>query len=206
MRGCPQARSAEGNPFNGEAVIILASKSPQRRALLAALGLDFEVQVPAVEEKTDGEPRELVVRNALRKAEAIAADQPDTLIIAGDTEVVIDREVLGQPGSEAEARAHLERLSGSEHHVLGGLALLGPDADSEPRTGVDVSTVAFRELDESLLNAYLASGEWRGRAGSYAIQGLGSALVDIVRGDVSNVIGLPVGLLLRLAPELVAGN
>ena len=69
---------------------------------------------------------------------------------------------------------------------------------------MDVSTVAFRELDEPLLTAYLASGEWRGRAGSYAIQGLGSALVDIVRGDVSNVIGLPVGLLLRLAPQLVA--
>jgi septum formation protein len=207
MRGCPQARSAEGNPFNGEAMppIVLASGSPQRRALLAALGLDFEVQAPSVDEGTDGEPRELVVRNALRKAEAIATDHPGALIIAGDTEVVIDGEVLGQPGSEPDARAHLERLSGAEHHVLGGLALLGP-ADAEPRTGVDVSTVAFRELGEPLLNAYLASGEWRGRAGSYAIQGLGSALVDIVRGDVSNVIGLPVGLLLRLAPELVQGR
>jgi septum formation protein len=186
--------------------LVLASGSPQRRALLAALGLDFDVRVPSVEEETEGEPRDLVVRNALRKAEAIAADQPDTLIIAGDTEVVIDGEVLGQPETEAEARAHLERLSGSEHHVLGGLALIGPDAGAEPRTGVDVSTVAFRELDEPLIEAYLASGEWRGRAGSYAIQGLGSALVDIVRGDVSNVIGLPVGLLLRLAPELTSGH
>ena len=87
--------------------------------------------------------------------------------------------------------------------MIGGLALLGP-AQTEPRTGVEVATVAFRELDRALLDAYLASGEWRGRAGSYAIQGLGSALVDIVRGDVSNVIGLPVGLLLRIAPELVA--
>jgi septum formation protein len=187
---------------DGEAVIILASKSPQRRALLSALGLDFEVQVPTVDEETEGEPRDLVVRNALRKAEAIASEHADALVIAGDTEVVIDGEVLGQPGDDAEARAHLERLSGSEHHVLGGLALLGP-GDGEPRTGVDVSTVEFRELDDRLLDAYLASGEWRGRAGSYAIQGLGSALVDIVRGDVSNVIGLPVGLLLRLAPELI---
>jgi septum formation protein len=183
--------------------VVLASGSPQRRALLDALGLDFEVRVPSVDEETDGEPRDLVVRNALRKAEVVASD-PGVLVIAGDTEVVIDGEVLGQPGSDAEARAHLERLSGSEHHVLGGVALLGPEADAEPRTGVDVSTVAFRELDEPLLDAYLASGEWRGRAGSYAIQGLGSALVDIVRGDVSNVIGLPVGLLLRLAPELLA--
>src|SRR5918996_2201982 len=214
MRGCPQARSAEGNPFNGEAMIILASKSPQRRALLSALGLDFEVQVPTVDEETEGEPRDLVVRNALRKAEAIAAEHRDALVIGGDTEVVIDGEVLGQPEDEDDARAHLERLSGREHHVLGGLALLrpaahgvsaaAPDADDEPRTRVGVSTVGFRELDDRLINAYVASGEWRGRAGSYAIQGLGSALVDIVRGDVSNVIGLPVGLLLRLAPELVA--
>jgi septum formation protein len=181
--------------------LVLASKSPQRRALLAALGLDFEVQVPEVEEETEGEPRDLVVRNALRKAETIGAGA-DALVIAGDTEVVIDGEVLGQPETEDQARAHLRRLSGSEHHVLGGLALIGPDPDGEPRTGVDVSTVAFRDLDEVLLETYLASGEWRGRAGSYAIQGLGSALVDIVRGDVSNVIGLPIGLLLRLAPEL----
>jgi septum formation protein len=192
---------------DGEAVIILASRSPQRRALLAALGLEFEVRVPMVEEETDGEPRDLVVRNARRKAEAVAAEQSGALVIAGDTEVVIDGEVLGQPGSEAEARAHLERLSGREHEVLGGLALIGPagEDDAQPRTGVEVSTVAFRELEAPLLDAYLASGEWRGRAGSYAIQGLGSALVDIVRGDVSNVIGLPIGLLLRIAPELV-GN
>jgi len=183
--------------------IVLASKSPQRRALLEALGLDFEVQSPEVEEETEGEPRDLVVRNATRKAEAVAVDHPDALVIAGDTEVVIGGEVLGQPADESQARAHLERLSGAEHHVIGSLALLGPGGE-DARTGVDVSTVAFRELDEPLLRAYLASGEWRGRAGSYAIQGLGSALVDTVRGDVSNVIGLPIGLLLRLAPDLLA--
>jgi len=159
-----------------------------------------------VEEEREGEPRDLVLRNATRKAEAIAANEPDALVIAGDTEVVIDGEVLGQPESEDEARTHLERLSASEHHVLGGIALIGPGAEREPRTGVDVSTVAFKQLDDALLTAYLASGEWRGRAGSYAIQGLGSALVDIVRGDVSNVIGLPIGLLLRLAPELVRSD
>jgi septum formation protein len=168
--------------------------------------LDFEVSVPAIEEEIDGDPRELVVRNARRKAEAVAAREGGALVIAGDTEVVIDDEVLGQPGSEAEARSHLERLSGREHQVLGGLALMdaGSGGESaEPRTGVEVSAVAFRKLQPTLLEAYLASGEWRGRAGSYAIQGLGSALVDAVRGDVSNVIGLPVGLLLRLAPEIV---
>jgi septum formation protein len=189
--------------------VVLASGSPQRRALLDALGLDFDVSVPAIEEGADGEPQELVVRNALRKAEAVAAREQAALVIAGDTEVVIDGEVLGQPGSEAEARSHLERLSGREHEVLGGLALVeatGKSEAAESRTGVDVSAVRFKQLEPALIEAYLASGEWRGRAGSYAIQGLGSALVDLVRGDVSNVIGLPVGLLLRLAPELVTGG
>ena len=140
-----------------------------------------------------------------RKAEAVASQTPDALVIAGDTEVVIDGEVLGQPQDEAEARAHLERLSGRSTTSSAASPCSGRrGGQAEPRTGVDVSTVAFKELDRPLLDAYLASGEWRGRAGSYAIQGLGSALVDIVRGDVSNVIGLPVGLLLRLAPELLA--
>jgi septum formation protein len=188
--------------------IVLASRSPQRRALLAALGLDFEVRTPLIEEDTDGDPRELVLLNAQRKAEAVATAAEGALVIAGDTEVVIDGEVLGQPGNPEEARAHLERLSGREHQVLGGLALLSADRNpgDEPRTGVEVSAVAFRKLEPQLLEAYLASGEWRGRAGSYAIQGLGSALVDAVRGDVSNVIGLPIGLLLRLAPELVTSS
>jgi septum formation protein len=117
-------------------------------------------------------------------------------------------ETLGQPKDEAEAREHLELLSGREHRVLGALALLGPEQeDRRPRTreGVVTSTVRFRALDGALIDAYLASGEWEGRAGSYAIQGLGSALVDRVEGDLSNVIGLPVPLLLELAPELVPG-
>jgi septum formation protein len=180
--------------------IILASRSPQRQALLRALGLDFEVAEPAIEELTEGDPRELVLENARWKAAAVAAKaKPGTVVIAGDTEVVIDGDVLGQPEDEAEARRHLGRLSGRDHEVLGGLALLGLD---EPRDGLEASTVIFRDLEPPLLEAYLASGEWSGRAGSYAIQGLGSALVAAVKGDISNVIGLPIPLLLRLAPEL----
>jgi septum formation protein len=184
--------------------IILASRSPQRQALLSALGLDFEIADPAIEELTEGEPRDLVVENARWKAAAVATKaKPGTVVIAGDTEVVIDGEVLGQPENEAEARRHLERLSGRDHEVLGGLALLGLD---EPRDGIEASTVTFRELEPALISAYLASGEWNGRAGSYAIQGLGSALVSAVKGDISNVIGLPIPLLLRLAPELSPAN
>jgi septum formation protein len=180
--------------------VVLASKSPQRSALLDALGLEFETAEPAIDELTEGDPRELVLENARWKAAAVATKaKPGTVVIAGDTEVVIDGEVLGQPENEAEARRHLERLSGRDHEVLGGLALLGLD---EPRDGIEASTVTFRQLEPLLLEAYLASGEWNGRAGSYAIQGLGSALVAAVKGDISNVIGLPIPLLLRLAPEL----
>lgn len=186
--------------------ILLASGSPQRRALLGALGIEFDVEPVEIEELAEGEPEEIVLENARWKAAAASAKaRPDTLVIAGDTEVFIEGRPLGQPKDEAAAREHLERLSGREHTVLGGLALLGPgEEEGRPRTreGVESSTVRFRTLEAPILDAYLASGEWEGRAGSYAIQGLGSALVEGVDGDVSNVIGLPVGLLLHLAPEL----
>jgi septum formation protein len=188
--------------------VVLASRSPQRRALLDALGVEFSVAEPRVSELEEGDPREIVLENARWKAASVAAVEPSgTLVIGGDTEVVLDGVALGQPEDEGEARSHLERLGGREHEVLGAVALLGPEADDEerPRTreGIVSTTVRFRELGGALLEAYLASGEWRGRAGSYAIQGLGSALVEEVSGDVANVIGLPVGLLLELAPELV---
>jgi nucleoside triphosphate pyrophosphatase len=159
-----------------------------------------------VEEVAEGDARDVVELNAGRKAEAVAGGADEgSLVIGGDTEVVVDGELLGQPGGPEEARQHLQRLSGREHQVLGGLALVGPTdpgGGGAKRSGVDASTVTFRQLEPPLLEAYVTSGEWRGRAGAYAIQGLGSALVASVDGDVSNVIGLPVGLLLRLAPEL----
>jgi septum formation protein len=189
--------------------LVLASRSPQRRALLEALGLAIEVVDPKIEEIGEGDPREIVIENARWKAATVAATaRPGTLVIGGDTEVAADGEALGQPAGEDEARDHLLKLSGREHQVLGAIALLGPEEDATgrpaTREGVVSSTVRFRKLESDLIDAYLASGEWRGRAGSYAIQGLGSALVESVRGDVSNVIGLPIGLLLQLAPELFA--
>ena len=148
-----------------------------------------------------------MLENARWKAASVAAvEPPGTLVIGGDTEVALDGRTLGQPSDEEEAREHLRRLSGREHEVLGGLALMGPEQEQgrpRAREGTAASVVRFAELEDRLIDAYLASGEWRGRAGSYAIQGLGSALVAEVRGDVSNVIGLPVKLLLELAPELV---
>ena len=186
--------------------IVLASASPQRRALLRALGLEFRAIPAQIEEKREGEPRDVVTANALAKARAVAERRrAGTLVIAGDTEVVVDGRALGQPSFEGEAHWCLETLSGRSHEVLGALALLGPDrvdGELQVRTGVESTRVTFAALDHDLIDAYLASGEWRGRAGGYAVQGLGSALVAGIDGDVSNVIGLPIPLLLRLAPEL----
>jgi septum formation protein len=162
---------------------------------------------PDVVETREGEPKRVVIENARRKARS-AADQaaPDALVLGADTEVVIDGRVLGQAGEAGEARAHLETLSGRTHTVLTGVVLLGPGnrrGDPRGRGGVASSRVTFRELDPGTLDLYLGSGEWRGRAGAYAIQGLGSILIARLEGDFSNVVGLPVPLLLELAPELV---
>jgi septum formation protein len=156
--------------------------------------------VPEVEELGEGEPREVVLENARRKARAVAAGSSGALVIGGDTEVVLDGRLLGKAADEAEARSHLRTLSGRTHEVLGGLVVL--DADGSERAGVVSSSVSFKPLDDAVFDLYIASGEWRDRAGAYAIQGLGSVLIERLEGDFSNVVGLPVGLLLELAPEL----
>jgi septum formation protein len=190
--------------------LILASASPRRREILDSLGVRFEVVVPDVEEVTEGPPEELVVENARRKARVgLRAAGEEALVLGVDTEVFLDGRALGKAGNRAEARDRLERLSGRTHTVLSGLVLLAPGQGGggpEERAGVARSAVTFVELDESTLDLYLSSGEWRDRAGAYAVQGLGSILVDRVDGDLSNVIGLPLGLLLEIAPSLVPPN
>jgi septum formation protein len=169
------------------------------------LGLQFEIQASDVEEARGGDPAEDVLSNARRKAADVTARTVaaggDALVIGCDTDVVIDGKALGKPADEGQAREYLERLSGRSHEVLSGLALIGPEAGQE-RSGIARSLVTFRALAAPDLQRYLGSGEWRERAGAYAIQGLGATLVERVDGDVSNVVGLPVGLLLELAPEL----
>jgi septum formation protein len=142
-----------------------------------------------------------VVENARRKALAgLEMARERRLVLGVDTEVVLDGRMLGKASDTAEARDRLTALSGRTHEVLSGAVLLAADGE---RSGVARSRVTFRELSAELVGAYLASGEWRDRAGAYAVQGLGSALVERLEGDLSNVIGLPVGLLLQLAPELL---
>lgn len=136
-----------------------------------------------------------MVENARRKAAEVAGD----LVIACDTDVVLDGEVLGKPASPSEAREYLDRMSGRAHTVMSGLVVV---ADGEVRVGVEKTTVVFKQLSEAEKDRYVAFGEWEGRSGGYAIQTLGSSLVERLEGSVSNVVGLPVGLLAELAPAL----
>ncbi|HET7588984.1 MAG TPA: Maf family nucleotide pyrophosphatase [Solirubrobacterales bacterium] len=176
--------------------VTLASGSPQREEILRKLGVAFEVMVPGVEELTAGDPEYLVVENARRKA---AAAQAEGLVIACDTDVVLDGEVLGKPGDADEARAYLDRMSGRAHEVMSGLVVV---ADGEQRSGLEKTTVVFKDLSDAEKERYVRFGEWQGRSGGYAIQTLGSTLVARLEGSVSNVVGLPVGLLTELAPGL----
>lgn len=178
--------------------LVLASASPQRRAILAQLGVPFRVEAPSVDELAEGEPRAVVLENARRKAAAVDG----RLVLGADTEVVLDGAVCGKPRDEAHAERLLRALAGREHEVLGGLALRRAGGEL---TAIALTRVRFRALSERELAWYLGSGEWRERAGAYAIQGRGAALVERVEGDPLNVVGLPVAALLSLAPDLITG-
>ena len=167
--------------------------------MLERLGIDFEVRVSGVEEIVHGDPAEVVLANALLKARSVATS--GSIVIGCDTDVVIEDHLIGKPEDEVRAHEYLAQLSGRTHRVLSGLAVLGP-ADDQARTGVVESRVTFRDLDNTEIERYLASGEWRGRAGGYAVQGRGSSLIASVEGDIANVIGMPVGLLMELVPEI----
>jgi len=138
-----------------------------------------------------------VLENARMKARAVAADG---IVLACDTDVVLGGKALGKPADEVEAREYLDRMSGRPHVVMSGLVVI---ADGEERSGLERSTVVFKRLSEAEKARYVEFGEWRGRSGGYAIQTLGSTLVERLEGSVSNVVGLPVGLLFELAPELL---
>ena len=176
--------------------LILASSSPRRSAILRQLGVDFRVVEPDVEELAEGDPRELVVKNALLKLRAVEGDR----VLAADSMVVWDGRAHGKPAGEAEAERWLRELSGRWHEVMGGIALR---EQGEERTAVAVTRVRFRDLTDADIARYLASGEWHDRAGGYAIQELGAMLVEEIEGDWFNVVGLPVPALLRLAPDLL---
>ena len=178
--------------------LLLASASPQRRAILEQVGIPFTVEPTPVAEESDGEPRGLAALNARRKASAPVA--PGRLVLGADTVVSARGRPLGKPHDQRAAREYLELLSGAEHEVCGGIALV---RDGELlHSAVVITRVSFRPLTRELVDWYLELGEWRERAGGYAIQGAGAALVASIAGDYLNVVGLPLVRLLELAPEL----
>jgi septum formation protein len=199
--------------------LVLASSSPQRRRILERLGVDFEVRPVEVMELELGEPEHVALENALRKARAAAAapapaDASDggvrgggaeeEIVLGCDTIVCLHGTIYGKPADDAAARVTLEALGGETHQVISGLALLMPQG--EERTAIARTAVTFRELDERMIDWYLATGEWRGRSGGYAIQKAGAALVRSIEGECENVVGLPLAALLDLYPELLLGR
>jgi septum formation protein len=183
--------------------LVLASRSPQRRLLLEALGVAFEVRTPEFEECESGEAGRVALHNALGKANAVAR-APGEVVLGVDTVVALGDRLWGKPSDEADARETLAALSGRTHTVLSAIALLG--LQETPRTATCATAVTFRELHPDTVEWYVRSGEWRERAGGYAIQGAGCALVAAIAGDWTNVVGLPVGTLLDAHPSLLAAS
>ena len=176
--------------------LLLASTSPQRPAILTQLGIPFEVVAPAYAEEPGADPLE----QAAGKARSV--DGGGRPVLAVDTIVVCGGEPIGKPRDAADAARMLERLSGATHEVVSGLCLRTADWEELHR---ETTRVTFRRLMPRDLEHYLSSGEWEGRAGAYAIQGLGASLVERVEGDYLNVVGLPGALLVRLLAERFAG-
>jgi septum formation protein len=186
---------------------VLASASPQRRALLERLGIPFTITATDASELEQGEdPAAVAVENALRKARAARRPEAPEAVIGCDTIVVLDGVIYGKPADAEAARATLSALGGRTHEVLSGVALLIADGQSQAveRTALARTRVTFRALDRELLDWYVGTGEWRGRSGGYAIQGEGAALALAIDGEVENVVGLPLQTLLELGRELFA--
>ena len=155
---------------------------------------------PEVEELEDGSPERVAAENAARKAEAVAGRVSNAAVLGVDTVVSLDGRIYGKPADRAAARRTLGALSGRSHVVTSGVCLV---EDGRSRSALSATRVSFRALDERLIDWYLGTEEWRERAGGYAIQGRGAALVEAVDGDYLNVVGLPVATLLELAPQLL---
>jgi septum formation protein len=186
------------------APLLLASRSPQRRAILHQLGIPFDVVMPRYDEHAPeiGDATQLVCEHAQGKARSVAGEAGDRPVLGVDTEVVLQGLIFGKPADATEAEQMLEELSGKTHVVMSGLCLLTPAWEVLEHEG---TRVTFREFTPRDLAVYVATGEWEGRAGAYAIQGRGASLVSAIEGDYLNVVGLPAALLVRLLAERFAG-
>ena len=179
-------------------MFILASASPRRRELLQQIDASFEVKVSSVEEVTGGNlaPAEIVVENAVRKAKAVAEAFPGDAVLGADTIVFLDGRVYGKPKDGEEAKAMLRALAGREHEVATGIAWVHA---GEVFTDVETTRVFFAPLTEEAIDAYVKTGEPLDKAGAYAIQGRAAQFIESLEGSFSNVVGLPLYAVCRLA-------
>ena len=182
--------------------IVLASRSPQRRAILEQLGIEFEVRPSDYREDPVAglAPPELAVAHAAGKAHDVAGRGGDRPVLAVDTVVALGERTFGNPRDEDEAREFLRSLSGRTHDVHSGLCLI---VGGRAQQGVATTRVTMQQLSHADMDWYVARGEWRDRAGGYAIQGAGAALVVAIDGDYTNVVGLPVPVLLDAMAKAV---
>jgi septum formation protein len=185
--------------------LLLASRSPQRQAILKQLGIAFDAAAPRYEEQTPevADAVEVVREHAQAKARSVADEAGERPVLGVDTEVVLEGLIFGKPADATEAEQMLEELSGKTHVVVSGLCLLTPAWEVVAAEG---TRVTFRSLTPRDLATYVAAGEWEGRAGAYAIQGRGASLVSGIEGDYLNVVGLPAALLVRLLAKRFAGT
>jgi septum formation protein len=185
--------------------ILLASTSPQRRAILEQLGILFDVVAPDYVEHDppEADAVELVREHARGKARSVAAQAGNRPVLGVDTAVSLGGRIFGKPANAEEAERMLEELAGETHVVVSGLCLLTPGWELVEH---DSTRVTFRELTPRELAHHMTHGEWEGRAGGYAIQGRGAALVAEIEGDYLNVVGLPAGLLVRILAERFPGT
>jgi septum formation protein len=185
--------NSRGTPVGGKPRLVLASASPRRRDLLIQIGITADVIVPAnVEEAPHRSelPAQLARRLSLAKADKVAADYADAFVLGADTVVACGRRVLPKAESDSDAHSCLIMLSGRRHRVYGGVTVVSPEGIK--RTRVVTTVVSFKSLAKKEIDIYLASGEWQGKAGGYAIQGRAASFVRFISGSYTNVVGLPV--------------
>lgn len=187
--------------------LILASASPRRLELLAQIGITPDLVEPADIDETPlarERPRQLAERLAAAKADAVAERHPGDFVLAADTVVALGHRVLEKPADADEAKKFLQRLSGRRHRVIGGFAVIAPGGKSVVKSVV--TQVRFRRLSDHDIAAYIATGEWQGKAGGYAIQGAAAAFIPWINGSYTNVVGLAVSEVAGLLSGLGYGS
>jgi septum formation protein len=182
--------------------LILASSSPRRKEILDAAGWPYEAVVAGIDEslKPNEDPATYVQRLARSKAEAVAARLPSGLVLGADTTVVIHNEILGQPVDDQDTRRMLSLLSGKWHEVLTGVAVIR--VGGETRVDYETTRVRFAEMDDAEIDWYIATGEARGKAGAYGIQGAAGLFIEEIQGDYFNIVGLPIRLVYELTAQV----